>query len=57
MEWLFEKYNNDDIIVIDSDNEDDETLAESMPSNIAIRWALSRIVSIVTEGPRVKTCM
>lgn len=35
-DWLFEKYGNDDLIIIDTDDEDeeDETLAGFMPSHL-----------------------
>lgn len=36
MDWLFEQYNNDDLIVIDSDNADDNDIqmARLIPSHL-----------------------
>lgn len=44
MDWLFGKYDNNDIIVIDSDNEDDETLTGLCRHTSVVGWALSKTV-------------
>lgn len=48
-DWLFEKYSNDERIVIDNDDEDeeDERLTGLMPSHLAINMESFLTVSLV----------
>lgn len=48
-DWLFEKYNSEEMIVVDSHNgdDDDETLTGFMPSYIDSELDLFQTVSLV----------